>query len=145
MVRAVRIPFAIRVIASGSPTNRCLKSAGNSRADLAIADRHVDGAGADAEIRLHGGALAGSGCAVKGAHIVDPRTGQGRARSGRVWAWAQTAAVADALSTAFFVMPWEEVQALCERTSGIGAASIDREDSTGATLHICGSFPKLTR
>jgi thiamine biosynthesis lipoprotein len=56
-------------------------------------------------------AVSGSGTAVQGPHLINPRTGQPAARSGRVWAFAPTAAVADALSTAFFVMTDAEVTA----------------------------------
>lgn len=60
-------------------------------------------------------ALAGSGLAVKGAHLADPRRGAGAPadRADRVWALAPDAATADALSTAFFVMSDAEVAAFC--------------------------------
>jgi thiamine biosynthesis lipoprotein len=65
------------------------------------------------EILLSGRALSGSGTEVKGPHIIDPRTG-GPAK-GHVAAWAShlSAAVADALSTAFMVMDTEEVEDYC--------------------------------
>jgi thiamine biosynthesis lipoprotein len=65
--------------------------------------------------------LSGSGTAVKGAHLIDPRTGQAAPRSTRVWAYARSAAHADALSTAFFVMNEAEISALCALHPGIGA------------------------
>ena len=48
--------------------------------------------------------LSGSGLAVKGAHIFDPRTGQPVLRQNRAWALADTAAESDALSTACMVL-----------------------------------------
>jgi len=48
--------------------------------------------------------LSGSGLAVKGKHIFDPRTGQPAARQNRAWALADTAAESDALSTACMVL-----------------------------------------
>ena len=48
--------------------------------------------------------LSGSGLAVKGKHIFDPRTGQPAARQNRAWALAETAAESDALSTACMVL-----------------------------------------
>jgi len=74
------------------------------------------------EFLLRRAALSGSGLAVKGAHLVDPRTGRPAARSQRAWAHAPDAAVADALSTAFFVMTDDEVEAFCSAHPGIGAA-----------------------
>jgi len=73
------------------------------------------GPGVPRAVLLAGFALSGSGTEVKGAHIVDPRTG--RSASGHVAAWAahRSAAVADALSTAFMVMSTAEVEAFCGR------------------------------
>jgi thiamine biosynthesis lipoprotein len=48
--------------------------------------------------------LSGSGLAVKGKHIFDPRTGQPAARLNRAWALADSAAESDALSTAAMVL-----------------------------------------
>lgn len=53
--------------------------------------------------------LSGSGLAVKGKHIFDPRTGQPAARENRVWALADTAAESDALSTAAMVLDKNEI------------------------------------
>ncbi len=64
---------------------------------------------------LRNGAVSGSGTEVKGAHIVDPRTG--RPARGRRAAWAAhaSAAAADALSTAFMVMGADEAAGFCAR------------------------------
>jgi len=67
-------------------------------------------------------ALSGSGTAVKGLHLADPRTGAPAARTTRAWALAPTAALADALSTAFFVFDDDEVAAFCAAHPEIGAA-----------------------
>jgi thiamine biosynthesis lipoprotein len=48
--------------------------------------------------------LSGSGLAVKGKHIFDPRTGQPARRQNRAWALADSAAESDALSTAAMVL-----------------------------------------
>lgn len=50
------------------------------------------------------GSLSGSGLAVKGSHIFDPRTGQPAPRQNRAWALTDTAAESDALSTAAMVL-----------------------------------------
>jgi thiamine biosynthesis lipoprotein len=53
--------------------------------------------------------LSGSGLAVKGRHILDPRTGQPAQRENRAWALADTAAESDALSTAAMVLNKKEI------------------------------------
>ena len=53
--------------------------------------------------------LSGSGLAVKGKHIFDPRTGQPARRQNRVWALADSAAESDALSTAAMVLTETEI------------------------------------
>jgi thiamine biosynthesis lipoprotein len=54
--------------------------------------------------------LSGSGLAVKGNHILDPRTGQPGLRQNRAWALADTAAESDALSTACMVLSESEME-----------------------------------
>jgi thiamine biosynthesis lipoprotein len=66
--------------------------------------------GAPSRILLSGRALSGSGTEVKGEHILDPRTGAPARRHLAAWASAPTAALSDALSTAFFVMTPEEIE-----------------------------------
>jgi thiamine biosynthesis lipoprotein len=64
-------------------------------------------------VLLHNRALSGSGTEVKGHHILDPRTG--RRAGGHLAAWVShpSAAVADALSTAFMTMNHKEVHRYC--------------------------------
>jgi thiamine biosynthesis lipoprotein len=59
--------------------------------------------------------LSGSGLAVKGEHILDPRTGLPCARRSRAWALADTAAESDALSTAGMILREEEISAVVSR------------------------------
>ncbi len=66
-------------------------------------------------------AVSGSGLAVQGEHIADPRTQQAAGRQRRVWAFAASAAASDAISTAFFVMGDEEVAAFCQAHREYGA------------------------
>ncbi|HEV3448522.1 MAG TPA: FAD:protein FMN transferase [Gemmataceae bacterium] len=54
--------------------------------------------------------LSGSGLAVKGNHILDPRTGQPALRQNRAWALADSAAESDALSTACMVLNEPELK-----------------------------------
>lgn len=83
------------------------------------------GLGEDATYRtrpLANAALSGSGIAVKGSHLIDPRTGAPAERTQRVWALAPNAAVSDALSTAFFIMEAADITAFCLAHPEIGAA-----------------------
>ncbi|WP_009961461.1 FAD:protein FMN transferase [Verrucomicrobium spinosum] len=67
-------------------------------------------------LRLTDRAVSGSGFQVKGNHIMNPRTFQPMpVRKERVWASAPTAALSDALSTAFAVMTRQETTAFCAR------------------------------
>lgn len=74
------------------------------------------------EVLVQGASLSGSGIAVKGAHLIDPRTGQPATRTNRAWALAPSAAQADALSTAFFIMKEADIAAFCSAHPSIGAA-----------------------
>jgi thiamine biosynthesis lipoprotein len=58
---------------------------------------------------LKHGSLSGSGIAVKGHHILDPRTGQPARQRTRAWAMAPGAAVSDAVSTAIMVLTEPEI------------------------------------
>ena len=53
--------------------------------------------------------LSGSGLAIKGQHILDPRTGQPAQRENRTWALCDTGAESDALSTACMVLAENEI------------------------------------
>jgi len=86
---------------------------------------------------LRARAVSGSGLAVQGEHIIDPRRGAVAERRRRVWSFAETATDADALSTAFFVMTDVEVAEFCRRHPGCGAILTLPDGSYG--LH--GSVP----
>jgi thiamine biosynthesis lipoprotein len=63
---------------------------------------------------LKNSSLSGSGLAVKGRHILDPRTGQPAARLNRAWALCDSAAESDALSTACMVLSESEIAGVLE-------------------------------
>ena len=69
-------------------------------------------------------ALSGSGTEVKGDHIFDPRTNKPAIGHLSVWVSHPSAAVADALSTAFMVMNTEEVRAYCDEHPDVWALVI---------------------
>ena len=68
--------------------------------------------------RLKNISLSGSGLAVKGAHILDPRTGTPAALRNRVWALADTAAESDALSTACMILNEAEINDTVGKNAG---------------------------
>ena len=86
-----------------------------------------DGTAGPGRVLLLKRALSGSGTEVKGDHIIDPRLD--RPAMGHLAAWAAhtSAAVSDALSTAFMVMMTEEVEAFCARRPDIWALVISKE------------------
>ena len=78
------------------------------------------GNAAPVPVLLHNSSLSASGFAVKGAHIMDARRLQPvPVRQTRLWVSAPTAALSDALSTAFTVMDPAEIAACCQRNPGI--------------------------
>lgn len=85
----------------------------------------VGGVGAEPEapyrIVLKDQSLSGSGVQVRGRHILDPRTGRPAAGKRAVWALHASSTVADALSTAFFVLKPEDVAAYCRSNPGASA------------------------
>lgn len=106
----------------------CLQSGGSTALALAAPTDQTGwpiGIGDDATLRnlsLADVALSASGIAVKGVHLMNPRRGNVADRTTRVWSLADSAAVSDALSTAFFVMSNAEIAAFCAAHPEIGAA-----------------------
>ncbi len=80
--------------------------------------------GAPARVVLSGRALSGSGTEVKGGHILDRRTGRPARGNLAAWASAPTAALSDALSTAFFVLTPDAVEAFIGRHPDIWACLV---------------------
>lgn len=75
-------------------------------------------------VRIKNEALSGSSKRLKGEHILDPRTGYPAREHLAAWSLAPSAAVADALSTAFMVMSTNEVMELCKSMPGVGGLVI---------------------
>jgi len=108
-------------------TSAWLHSGGSTVLALAPPDGTAGwpvGLGEGATISLAHAALSGSGIAVKGPHLIDPNSGAPAAKVTRVWALADTAALSDALSTAFFVMPVANIARFCLDHPETGAALI---------------------
>jgi thiamine biosynthesis lipoprotein len=71
--------------------------------------------------------LSGSGLAVQGSHILDPRNGRPASRQMRAWALADTAAESDALSTACMVLSEPELEeVLAQNNSWLCFLEIDK-------------------
>jgi len=64
-------------------------------------------------LALANAAFSASGLAVKGNHIIDPRTRQPAQTWSRCWSAAPSAALADALSTAYMAMSEHEIRRYC--------------------------------
>ena len=80
--------------------------------------------GVPKRILLNGRALSGSGTEVKGRHIRDPRTGRPAEGHQAAWVSHPSAAVADALSTAFLAMSSREARRYCEKHPDVWALLI---------------------
>ena len=78
--------------------------------------------------RLKNCSLSGSGLAVKGPHILDPRTGKPALRQNRAWALSETAAESDALSTACMVLNEAD---LPETILNVNASFVWLQDGNG--------------
>jgi thiamine biosynthesis lipoprotein len=105
-------------------------------------------AGLDA-VRLDRGAISGSGFEVQGAHIVDVRKGVAAARHPAAWSYAPSAALSDALSTAFLGLSWREIEAACAAVPGSGALVARAQpawmDAFRRPVRVCGAFPRVTK
>lgn len=76
-------------------------------------------------LRLRDRALSSSGFAVKGAHIMDPRSFcPVPVREARTHVVAPTAALSDALSTAFMIMDAAEISDLCRKYPGVEVVAL---------------------
>ena len=68
-------------------------------------------------------------------HLFDPRTGACAAHHQSVTVTAQTAALADAYSTAFAVMPWPDVRKVVRDQ---GRMKVDSRDTSGNWRSVSG-------
>jgi len=84
--------------------------------------------------------LGASGSSVKGEHIRDPRDGCAHHGYHRTWASADSAAAADALSTAAMLLDRGELKEICARHEARGFALISDEARPEA-LEFFGAFP----
>jgi thiamine biosynthesis lipoprotein len=85
-------------------------------------------------LKLRQGALAtsaGAGCILGAAgaahHLFDPRTGCSASHWRQITVHHRSAAVADALSTALYAAPADEMAALLARFSGVAVLAVDHK------------------
>lgn len=71
-------------------------------------------------------------------HVIDPRSGRPAEHHLSATALSPSAALADALSTAFFIMPLDEVEAYCSRNPRVGAVIVPGEEAGGRFVHRFG-------
>jgi thiamine biosynthesis lipoprotein len=76
------------------------------------------------KVMLKDRAFSGSGTDKKGEHIIDPKTGIPARGHLAAYVSHPSAAVADALSTAFMVMDTDEVEEYCDRDNEVWALVI---------------------
>lgn len=99
------------------------------------------GAGAYArEVPLRNESLSGSSLAVQSSHILDLKSRQVLQSGRRTWAWAETGAVSDALSTCFMLMPLDEIDAICQRYSQLGALIVEPSKENPLVFGTAGKF-----
>ncbi len=84
-----------------------------------VALRHPVHAGRSVgRIALTNVALGGSAQSLNGPHVLDPGSGRPATRAA-AWAVAESAALADALSTAALILPVAGVRLMCRRVPGL--------------------------
>ena len=89
---------------------------------LGVGGEYRERAGID-KVELSSGALSGSGFEVQGAHVADPRRRRAAAAWAQVWTRAESAALADAFSTAALSLNAKELAAAADEL-GAGALAI---------------------
>lgn len=94
-------------------------------------------------LNLQGRALGASGI-QKGQHIIDPRTGRPVQGKLAAWVYADDAATADALSTAFMVMSPAEIEQYCKKHPEVQALVILSEEKQEKILHF-GQWKNIER
>jgi thiamine biosynthesis lipoprotein len=108
---------------------------GKPLAEIAIVDRAIGTSGSGTQFFRHGGRRYG--------HILDPRTGWPACGMWSATVVAPTAAEADALSTAFYVLGPEPALDYCRRRPEIGAVLVAVADDEGATIHAANLEGRL--
>jgi thiamine biosynthesis lipoprotein len=88
----------------------------------------IGGSQTGSYLYLKNNALGSSGTSIKGDHILDPSTGKAFSTSRRTWAIANSAAQADALSTAWIILEPNKIQSICNTETNISAVIQDKNN-----------------
>ncbi len=96
-------------------------------------------------VLVRNAAVSGSGKEVKGEHILDPRTGRPARGHAAAWVMCPSATLSDALSTAFMVMPPEEIEAFCARHGDVAAMVLENREGLDSRLLCFGRWEKRQR
>jgi len=99
----------------------------------------LDGEGLRIPVTLRDASLSSSGTEEQGGHLVDPRNGLTAIARPRAWALAPSAAQADALSTAFFVLEEPHIREMCAAHPSIGAAWLAADGTLQAAGTLVGA------
>lgn len=90
------------------------------------------------EVALRDAALSGSGQALHGGHIIDPRTGGSAQAAIGAWAIAPTAALSDVLATALMILPLDQASQVCARMPGTRAFLLAADEATVRVIDPTG-------
>jgi thiamine biosynthesis lipoprotein len=90
-------------------------------------------------VNLRDRALSGSGRVLHGPHIIDPATRRPAVGPLGAWATAASAALSDALSTAFMVMTTDQVKAYCQDHPEVEGLLMPDEAASGRVVRCGGS------
>jgi thiamine biosynthesis lipoprotein len=94
-------------------------------------------------VSLRDTALSGSGTLLHGPHIIDPHTSRPAASPAGAWATAPTAALSDAISTAFMILCEPEIAAYCRAHPDV-AGLVCSAGGSGVSLSMFGEM-RLSR
>ncbi len=100
---------------------------------ILLKDRALGTSGSNVQFYRHEGRRYG--------HILDPRTGRPAGELLSATVLAPTAAEADALSTAFFILGVEKARAICDNSPLIGALLIPPPDRGGRLEPVAVNLP----
>jgi thiamine biosynthesis lipoprotein len=107
---------------------------------LGIGGLWAEAAGEISAVRLRDMAISGSGSEARGAHLLDPRTGHPATGVIHAWSIGPSATVCDALSTAFFLMTADEVEAYCHDHAPFSAFIVYHGPDSEPRIRLFGEF-----
>ncbi len=94
-----------------------------------------------AKVLLKDSSLSGSG-KQKGTHIINPITSLPVAERAGAWAMAESAAISDAMSTTFMIIPVEQIEQFCKIHNHIAGLIIQNslQQITDKEIFFTGNF-----